>query len=211
MQIGDRAKIKIMRLGDYGPEPDYLMATVMATDPPSGFTVKYDELQNGYLYRAFPYDALGEIVTIMQMITYRCVVRSAQGAEEHFEFTMPQFASAEVACDTLAEAIKKLKIWPHEIQVLETVMDIVITYPCPRCGSETDWKLECPGYAGSDGKIMVCYPYCGNAIEFFCTNRACHWWYRAPNNRADAAEMPAAPLWIGKALTEMGPSEDERI
>jgi len=79
-------------------------------------------------------------------------------------------------------------------------------YPCPQCGSATDCRLECAGYPGErNGKktIMVCVPACGGAIEFYCTNKACGWWHRTPNNRSDAATMPVAPPWLDKVLAEL--------
>jgi len=81
-------------------------------------------------------------------------------------------------------------------------------YPCPQCNSKTDWRLECPGYGG-EGKVMVCYPPCGNAIEYFCTNEACQWWHRSPNNRSDKATMGAAPSWLAEALDEFKESNEE--
>jgi hypothetical protein len=63
---------------------------------------------------------------------------------------------------------------------------------CPMCGAETDFEADCPGY-GSPGKVMVCYPYCGNAQRYFCTK--CTWWYRDPNNRS-AEGMGIAPSWL---------------
>lgn len=65
---------------------------------------------------------------------------------------------------------------------------------CPVCGSPIDFEPDCPGY-GSPGKIMVCYPYCGNAIRYSCMDKACSWWYRDPNNRS-AEGMGIAPSWL---------------
>ena len=83
-----------------------------------------------------------------------------------------------------------------------------IKYPCPQCGTEVEWHADCPGYQGrgeNAGKVMVCYPYCGNAIRFACPR--CQWWYREPNRRGDVADMGAAPSWLTQVLAENEESE----
>jgi hypothetical protein len=87
-------------------------------------------------------------------------------------------------------------------------------YPCPLCGAQVFWEPECAGYPGEwNGKktIMVCVPACGGAIEFYCKGEECDWWHRTPNNRGDAATMPAAPPWLDRALAEFESDEEDRI
>lgn len=80
-----------------------------------------------------------------------------------------------------------------------------IEYPCPVCGSETEWSPDCPGY-GKD-PVWTCHPVCGNADEYTCTNDECNWWYREPNNRSDKAQMGVAPIWLERR--SWMPDEDD--
>ncbi len=81
-----------------------------------------------------------------------------------------------------------------------------IEYPCPLCGSETEWDPECPGYGKNP--TMVCVPACGNADEYTCTNDDCDWWYREPNNRGDKETMGIVPPWL-KERSWMPDEDDE--
>ncbi len=86
-------------------------------------------------------------------------------------------------------------------------------HPCPLCNSDTDWIFECPGCPGSwNGAetIMVCiHGCCCNAVEYYCTNKDCRWWYREPNDRSDRAQMGIAPAWLAEALREFEEDDEE--
>lgn len=69
-----------------------------------------------------------------------------------------------------------------------------IGHPCPKCGSETEWSPECPGW-NDNGKIMVCYPICGNADRWDCTDDDCDWWFQDPIQRKSQREMGERPTW----------------
>lgn len=60
-------------------------------------------------------------------------------------------------------------------------------YLCPTCESLVEHEVDCAGYPSRDKngapRIMVCYPPCGGADYFQCSNQACFWWYREPNRR----------------------------
>lgn len=64
-------------------------------------------------------------------------------------------------------------------------------YPCPTCGIQTDWELDCPGFGNP---VMVCQPPCGGAVHFFCPK--CDWWYRTPNRRVTDDMATEPPTWL---------------
>jgi predicted RNA-binding Zn-ribbon protein involved in translation (DUF1610 family) len=75
---------------------------------------------------------------------------------------------------------------------------MVTERPCPDCGKEMKWDLDCPGYPNRDGTTMMCWPVCGNAEIVEC--EGCGYWYREPNNRGTTnykgIEMGAKPEWF---------------
>lgn len=82
------------------------------------------------------------------------------------------------------------------------------THVCPECGSPVDHELDCAGYPSKDingvERVMVCYPPCGGADYFECSNQTCFWWYRTPNRRKDTfyvhgqhdVPMGVSPTWL---------------
>ena len=80
----------------------------------------------------------------------------------------------------------------------------VATMPCPRCQSETEWSPECPTYRRSDGLWMRCFPVCGSASSYSCTNLGCDWEYldgvawENPNWARYLDMNGERPEWLGE-------------
>ena len=79
-------------------------------------------------------------------------------------------------------------------------------HPCPRCGSECEPFIDCPGYGDpvkvcsntyaaetETGKHVIAQG-CGNAWLWVCQNLECDWEFREPNNwelkRFEGMERP---------------------
>lgn len=100
-------------------------------------------------------------------------------------------------------------------------------YTCPKCGGAVSETPDCPGYGHDetlpDGtirrKVMVCYPFCGNATYFSCDDRAgCGWWWREENRRSTTewnsysrteVEMGPRPDWLDAWVKEREACDDE--
>lgn len=85
------------------------------------------------------------------------------------------------------------------IVAIPTVFEVtdISALLCPVCAAPVSVEGSCPGYPSEGGRVMVCYPYCGNAMEYRCS---CGWWYRDPvGYRADTARMGVAPAWLDVA------------
>lgn len=83
MNLGDRAKIKVKRLGaNLQPENAYIWGTVIQIDS-GGFAVKYDTPQNGYEYMAIPLNPIPEHVEIIATLTIRFEVHNGDVTDQY--------------------------------------------------------------------------------------------------------------------------------
>lgn len=97
--------------------------------------------------------------------------------------------------------------------------------PCPVCGGQTLYELDCPGYGTSKSEggqgIMVCSPCCGNTTVAHCDADGwygCGWWYSDLWRRGDYTKKPMGqrPDWyksfddvMAEAFAESIEGEDE--
>lgn len=74
--------------------------------------------------------------------------------------------------------------------------DVYQTFRCPECGFISWPDSGCPTYANGDGTWMRCYPSCGNATEWECTNDDCDWSYLEWTNNPNKNVGKIRPHWM---------------